>query len=308
MKQIGIVAAVLLCACATTSPSVQSGDQREVTEKGSPNYIAKFASRAAIESSAIYEAPGALVGVGTTFPDARLHVRSNFSGGGATEVVENLDPAGDVAVDFHSAGGLVGNVGLVQSHGSPRFFVLENNPQGLPLTLAENGGNVGIGTNTSTNILTVKQGAGHAVADGWDTYSSRRLKDNIRSLAGALDKVEQLRGVSFDWKTTGKHDVGLIAEEVAQVLPEAVSFEANGQDASSVDYSRLTAVLLQAIKEQQSEIRDLELQLGKLRNESVTRSGEYRLHVDSNSAGFHPDFTPAPVVMAGFGETGEVHR
>ena len=41
-------------------------------------------------------------------------------------------------------------------------------------------------------------------------------------LNGALDKVERLRGVSFDWKTTGKHDVGLIAEEVAQVLPEVV--------------------------------------------------------------------------------------
>ena len=268
MKQIGIIAAVLLCACATSSPSAQNGDQREITDKGSPNYIAKFTSRAAIENSAIYEASGALVGVGTILPEARLHVRSNFPGGGPTQVVENLNPSGDVAVDFHSAGGLVGNVGLVQSHGSPRFFVLENNPQGLPLTLAENGGNVGIGTNAPTNILTVKQGAGHAVADGWDTYSSRRLKDNIRSLTGALDKVEQLRSVYFDWKTTGKHDVGLIAEEVAQVLPEVVSFEANGLDASSVDYSRLTAVLVQAIKEQQSEIRDLRLQIGKLRNRS----------------------------------------
>ena len=85
-------------------------------------------------------------------------------------------------------------------------------------------------------------------------------------LNGALDKVERLRGVSFDWKTTGKHDVGLIAEEVAQVLPEVVSFEANGLDARAVDYSRLTAVLVEAMKEQQSEIRDLKLQIGKLRN------------------------------------------
>ena len=265
MKRIGIYTAIFLGACALSSSRAQNMNQPEINGRGTANYIAKFTSRATIGNSEIYQASDGLVGVGTTFPGAKLHVRSNFSGPGATAVVENLDPSGDVAIDFHSAGGLVGNVGLVQRP-SPRFFVFENNPQGLPLTLAENGGNVGIGTDTPTNVLTIRQGAGHAVADGWDTYSSRRLKHNIRSLNGALDKVERLRGVYFDWKTTGKHDVGLIAEEVAQVLPEVVSFETNGLDARAVDYSRLTAVLVEAMKEQQSEIRDLKLQIGKLRN------------------------------------------
>lgn len=265
MKRIGICTAILLCGCTLSSSWAQNTNQPDITGRGSANYVAKFTSRATIGNSAIYQAPGDWVGVGTTFPQARLHVQSNFPDGGATAVVENLDPSGDVAIDFHSAGGLVGNVGLVQRP-SPHFFVLENNPQGLPLTLAENGGNVGIGTDAPTNILTVRQGAGHAVADGWDTYSSRRLKANIRLVDGALDKVERLRGVYFDWKATGRHDVGLIAEEVAHVLPEVVSFEANGLDARSVDYSRLTALLVEAIKEQQSEIRDLKLQIKTLGN------------------------------------------
>jgi len=64
--------------------------------------------------------------------------------------------------------------------------------------------------------------------------------------------------VTFDWKDDGHHDVGLIAEEVGGVLPELVEYEENGVDAKSVDYARLTAVLIQAVKEQQSEIRALE--------------------------------------------------
>src|ERR1035437_5661186 len=54
---------------------------------------------------------------------------------------------------------------------------------------------VGIGTATPSNVFTIAQGAGHAIADGWDTYSSRRWKTNIQTLHDALGKVEQLRGV-----------------------------------------------------------------------------------------------------------------
>ncbi len=54
---------------------------------------------------------------------------------------------------------------------------------------------------------------GHPVADGWDRFSSRRWKTNIQTLHGALAKVEQLRGVSYDLKDSGKHEVGVIAEE-----------------------------------------------------------------------------------------------
>jgi hypothetical protein len=115
--------------------------------------------------------------------------------------------------------------------------------------------NVGIGTATPTNVFTIAQNAGHAIGDGWDTYSSRRWKTNIHTLHGALAKVEQLRGVSYDLKESGKHEVGVIAEEVGTVVPEIVSWEKNGKDAQGVDYSRLTALLIEATKEQQALIR-----------------------------------------------------
>jgi Chaperone of endosialidase len=97
----------------------------------------------------------------------------------------------------------------------------------------------------------------------WSTRSFRRWKTNIQTLHGALAKVEQLRGVSYDLKESGKHEVGVIAEEVGAVVPEIVSWEKNGKDAQGVDYSRLTALLIEATKEQQALIRKQEEQITK---------------------------------------------
>jgi len=113
--------------------------------------------------------------------------------------------------------------------------------------------------------LQVQQLAGNPKADGWSTYSSGRWKTNIRTLAGALEKVERLRGVSYDRKADGKHEIGVIAEEVGQVVPEVVAYEENGVDAQGVDYSRLTAVLIEAVKEQQVQIRALQVEIEQLR-------------------------------------------
>jgi len=120
---------------------------------------------------------------------------------------------------------------------------------------------VGIDVGSPSNILTVLQGGGPAIADGWDVYSSRRWKTNIRPLQNALGKVEQLRGVSYDLEKSGKHQIGVIAEEVGAVVPEVVSYEENGKDARGVDYSRLTALLIEATKEQQQEIQELRSEL-----------------------------------------------
>jgi hypothetical protein len=124
-------------------------------------------------------------------------------------------------------------------------------------------GNVGIGTTTPSNLLTLVQGGGAALADGWNTYSSRRWKTNIQPLQNALGKVEQLRGVSYDLKGSGKHEIGVIAEEVGAVLPEVVTYEDNGKDARGVDYSRLTALLIEATKQQQREFHQQGAELAK---------------------------------------------
>ena len=125
--------------------------------------------------------------------------------------------------------------------------------------------NVGIGESGPSNILTIKQGSDtDPIADAWTTYSSRRWKTNIQTLQDALDKVARLRGVSYDSKADGQHNIGLIAEEVGEVVPEVVAYEANGQDAKSVDYARLTALLIEAVKEQQAQIHTLKSEIERL--------------------------------------------
>lgn len=80
--------------------------------------------------------------------------------------------------------------------------------------------------------------------------SSIRWKENVRTLDRPLQLVEQLRGVRYDWTESGAADVGVIAEEVAEVLPELVEFDEGGQ-ARGVHYAKLAAVLIEATKAQQ---------------------------------------------------------
>ena len=107
---------------------------------------------------------------------------------------------------------------------------------------------------------------GTTLADAWTTRSSFRFKTNIRTLDGALETVERLRGVSYDSKTNGKHEIGVIAEEVGKVLPEVVSYEQNGVDAQGVDYSQLTALLIEAIKQQEVKIQQLSAEIEQLKS------------------------------------------
>ncbi len=143
---------------------------------------------------------------------------------------------------------------------------------------------VGIGTTTPSNVLTIAQGAGHPVSDSWETFSSRRWKTNIRTLRDALEKVEQLRGVSYDLKANGQHEVGVIAEEVGAVVPEVVTWEKNGKDAQSVDYGRLTALLIEATKEQQALIHQQQAQIARLTRQVKTIQATLKANERNGSA------------------------
>ena len=100
----------------------------------------------------------------------------------------------------------------------------------------------------------------------YGSASSIRWKKNITVIANPLEMVKALRGVYFDWNAEhgGIHDIGFIAEEVGKVLPEIVVYEENGVDASGLDYSKITPLLVEAIKAQQTEIELLKACLEKM--------------------------------------------
>jgi hypothetical protein len=136
-------------------------------------------------------------------------------------------------------------------------------------------GNVGIGlTNPAyrLELPNIANASGQGRANAWQTYSDIRFKTNINTIENALEKVKNLRGVYFDWKDQGVHDIGFIAQEVEEVIPEVVSTDING--VKSLDYSRLTALNLQAIKEQQAQIEGLNKDL------SLTSTGDLNIQKD----------------------------
>jgi hypothetical protein len=113
---------------------------------------------------------------------------------------------------------------------------------------------VALSVSHATNRLTARVGIDSPF---FNTTSSKRWKKNIQTIKGALSKVKRLRGISYDQKENDKCTIGLVAEEVGEVIPEIVTYEENGKDARGLDYSRLVAVLIEAVKEQQGQIEEL---------------------------------------------------
>ena len=101
--------------------------------------------------------------------------------------------------------------------------------------------------------------AGTVNAANFNTTSDATLKTNVETLSGSLDAVMSMRGVSFDWIESGKSEVGVIAQEVEEVMPDLVN--TNEQGIKSVKYGNMVAVLIEAIKDQQKRIEALEAQL-----------------------------------------------
>jgi len=102
---------------------------------------------------------------------------------------------------------------------------------------------------------------GDVIAQSTTISSDEKLKENIKVVSDALDKVEALRGVTFDWKRDGKSSAGVIAQDVMGVLPEAVK-EVQGlndkESYLSVNYHSLTSILIEAIKDLSAKIKVLE--------------------------------------------------
>lgn len=103
---------------------------------------------------------------------------------------------------------------------------------------------------------------GNVTAAGYFHSSDVRLKDGVQTIGG-LDLVEKLRGVIFTWKESGAPGIGVVAQEVEQVLPSAVHTDADGM--KSVEYDQLIAPLIEAIKEQQAEIDSLKVEIEHLK-------------------------------------------
>ena len=117
-------------------------------------------------------------------------------------------------------------------------------------------------TKVSSSKLTFNPSSGLLTSTDYNSSSDKRLKKTIKQIDGALEKVNKLKGVSFEWKESGTQALGLIAQDVEKVIPELVTTDDNGF--KGIRYNNIIAVLVEAIKEQQDQIKVLQDQVKKL--------------------------------------------
>ena len=96
--------------------------------------------------------------------------------------------------------------------------------------------------------------------------SSLRYKTNLAPYRNGLSLISQLKPITFDWKDGGMHDLGFGAEDVEKIDPLLVTYNADGQ-VEGVKYDRISAALVNAVKEQQAQIESLQLQVKEQRAE-----------------------------------------
>ena len=104
---------------------------------------------------------------------------------------------------------------------------------------------------------------GALTVNGVAVSSDANLKENFSPIANALNFITSLRGTHFDWKETAEHSVGLLAQDVEATMPELVRAGLN--DTKCLNYNGIVACLVEAVKEQQSQIDGLHAKLAQQR-------------------------------------------
>ncbi len=107
--------------------------------------------------------------------------------------------------------------------------------------------------------------------------SDIRLKDNIEPIENALAKVLRIEGVTYtrkDLPTNERRHMGVVADDLLQIVPELVYVPENDEEMKSVSYSNMVALLVEAIKEQQTQAEELKQQIEKLKQEIEYLKGE----------------------------------
>jgi hypothetical protein len=215
------------------------------------------------------------VGIGTTSPPDKLTVSGGniqVTGAGCDSVWRPGTASPNAGlITFGDGTGWKFHFGKNSDNGATKFMTIQDN------------GNVGIGTTSPGYLLDVN---GSAHASSFPTSSDIRFKTDVKPINDALNIVMNLQGVRFKWNDfykntlgvdcdTEKYEFGVIAQETENVAPEVITkfkrqYKEKTKDGEevdkeeeflSVDYGRLVAVLIEAIKEQQKQIEELKQEI-----------------------------------------------
>jgi sulfur carrier protein ThiS len=199
----------------------------------------------------------------------RANATGWFGVTGRATISTNLFVAGNTIVKGLSANGTLGTSNYVlKTNGSTVFWGAAASGGGVtladetasatthyPVMSTTSSGTLSSGKVTTTKLYFTPS-TGQLNATIFNSLSDKRVKKNIKTVDDALNTVNDLRGVKFNWKETSTPSIGLIAQEVEKLLPELVHTGHNGE--KSVNYGGVVGVLVEAIKELTTRIEKLE--------------------------------------------------
>ncbi len=187
------------------------------------------------------------LGIGIAIPQAQLHTTGSVRLAGLAAstgtALVMADGSGNISKYTMPSSSLMAFATTSPTINSlPRFNasnVLVNSQ------IFDNGTNIGIGGSPASNAKVTVYGV-------VNTLSDMREKTNITPIENALEKIKQIGGYNYNWNNSDEKQIGLIAQEVEKVLPEAVS--ENQQGTKFLNYDGIIPVLTEAIKQQQKLI------------------------------------------------------
>jgi hypothetical protein len=174
-----------------------------------------------------------------------------------------IDSSGNLLVGTTS--NVSGNECTISGRGTGTSLITLSPGNNFAQAIVSNGDNlVFFGRGTSGSITQVGSITCDSSSTAYNTSSDGRLKDVTGSARG-LEVINELNPVSYNWKEDGKADEGLIAQEVLDIVPNAVS-QNEQDDYYQMDYSKLVTPLIKAIQEQQEQIDALQSEINELKN------------------------------------------
>jgi hypothetical protein len=187
--------------------------------------------------------------------------KANLTYGSIVNIGENFNGYGGYGITNTY------NTLYMQNSGGDHGFFRDGGGGGWSFFYHQNYNCAGIGTDAtdpSYSLHIIKYGGSNT---GWIIWSDRRIKENIKTIDNALDKVLSLRGVYYNKIDDPNKErcVGYIAQEVMEVVPELVVYSEE-LDIYNMNYGPMVAMLTEAIKEQQAQIEELKQQVQLLLN------------------------------------------
>jgi len=227
----------------------------------------KWVANKSIEATSFIGDGSGLTGVAST-DNISTNTVANFLSG---ITVAGVTTATNQLV-LESDDGTPGRMDFYCESGNSHYTRIQSQAHGdysgnVTLTLPKVTGTAIVGGSNSndTNITT----SGDISAANFNSTSDITLKDNVSVIDNALDMINSLNGISWNWKNNGKASLGVSAQNVETVAPELVN---NSETHKSVNYNGLIGILIEAVKEQGNQITELRTELAKKANSRKKRS------------------------------------